>query len=134
MQISIGSLIPPHLYATGMPAVAAWAKELGLDVLDLPADFVEAAQVCRAHGLGVGAVMAAGTAQALSPDDRTREQGVQRMREQIRAMPGEGARILLLVLLPEDLAQPIAELAGDLPRNVPGDRGRARGGRCTGGH
>lgn len=109
MPISIGSLIPPNLYAAGMQTVAAWAKDVGLDVLDLPHDFAEAAQVCRAHGLGVGAVMAAGTAQALSADDRKRDQGVQRMREQIRALGSTGVRILLLVLVPEDHAQPIAD-------------------------
>jgi sugar phosphate isomerase/epimerase len=109
MGVTIGTLIPPKLAAQGIEAVARWAKELGLGVLDLRDDFVEAAQVCRQHGLGVGAVEVAGTGALLSADDARREQAVARVRERIRAMPEAGAGILFLCLVPEDRTQKIAD-------------------------
>ncbi len=109
MGVTIGTLIPPKLAAQGIEQVARWAKEIGLEVLDLRDDFVETAPVCRRHGLGIGAVEVAGTGALLSPDDGRREQAVAQVCEQIRAMPGVGARILFLCLVPEDRTQKIAD-------------------------
>jgi sugar phosphate isomerase/epimerase len=112
MPISIGMLLnAPKLRAEGLETLAAWAKGVGLDALELerPEDYSEAAQVCRARGLQISGVRGAGGAQTLSRDDRTREVAVNRMREQIRALPQAGSRVLILVLVPEDRAQPIAD-------------------------
>ena len=109
MAISIGTLIPPKLAATGIESVATWAKGIGLGALDLPEDFSKGAEVCREHGLRVGAVNGTGQAQLISKDDRKREGAVARLRDQIRAMPAAGAHLLFLCLVPEDRAQPIAD-------------------------
>ena len=109
MKVSIGPLIPPKLAAQGIESVVTWAKGIGLGALDLPEDFAVAAQVCRAHGLCVGAVNGAGGSQLLSKDGRKREQAVARLRDQIRAMRAVDARVLFFCLVPEDRAQPIAD-------------------------
>jgi len=109
MNVSIGTLIPPRLAAQGIESVVAWAKEAGLGALDLPEDFARAAELCKAHGLRVGAVNGTSGAKLIGKDERAREQAVERVREQIRAMPASGARILFFCLVPEDRAQPISE-------------------------
>ena len=109
MPVAIGTLIPPKLAARGGEFVAAWAKEIGLQALDLPVDFVELARACRAQGLRVGAVMAAGGGKLLSADEATRGEAVERLRAQIRSMPEAGATVGLLVLVPDDHSQKIAD-------------------------
>jgi sugar phosphate isomerase/epimerase len=109
MAIAIGTLIPPKLRAQGIEVVAAWAKGIGLGALDLPEDFSHAAQVCREHGLRIGSVNGVGPGQLISKDDHRREEAVTRLREQIRALPGVGARVVFLCLVPEDRTQPIAD-------------------------
>ena len=108
MAIPIGMLIPPKLNQLGLPAVVAWAKQVGLTALDLPEDFAAAAQLCQAHGLRVGAVWGASQGRLLSPDPGRRAEAVVRLLSQIRAMPAAGARVLFLCLTPEDVTQPIA--------------------------
>src|SRR5687767_931981 len=112
MAISIGMLLnAPKLRAGGMETLAAWAKNIGLDALEMerPEDYAEAAPLCRARGLQISGVRGASGAQTLSRDERTREDAVRRMREQIRALPQAGSRVLILVLVPEDPMQPIAD-------------------------
>jgi sugar phosphate isomerase/epimerase len=109
MNVAIGMLIPPRIAAQGIESVVTWARDVGLGALDLPEDFARGAELCREHGLRVGAVNGAGMARLLSKNERTREQAVSRLEEQIRAMPTAGARTLFLCLVPEDRAQPIAE-------------------------
>lgn len=109
MALAIGTLIPPRLWAKGISFVADWAKQVGLQTLDLPADFEEAAGVCRARGLRIGAVNGVEMGRLIGRDDRAREQAVARLRAQIRAMPAMGARVLFLCLVPEDRTQPIAD-------------------------
>lgn len=107
--VTIGTLIPPRLAKQGIDAVVTWAKEAGLGAIDLPEEFERGAELCRQHGLRVGAVNGATPGQLISPDDRKRERAVRRLREQIRAMPGLDARVLFLCLVPEDRGQKIAD-------------------------
>ncbi len=109
MAISIGMLIPPKLRSHGIEAVATWAKAAGLGALDLPEDFEGAARVCREHGLRVGAVWGTAQAALLSPDTRKRAEAVDRLTNQIRAMPAAEAGVLFLCLVPENAAQTIAD-------------------------
>ena len=109
MAVAIGTLIPPKLAARGIEFVAGWAKGIGLQALDLPQDFVEPARVCREHGLRVGAVMGAGGGKLLSADEGTRAQAVEQLQAQIRAMPAAGAKVVLMVLVPDDHSQRIAD-------------------------
>ncbi len=109
MGVSIGMLIPPQLYAQGITAVVRWASSIGVHVLDLPQDWEEAAVVCRAHQLRVGAVTGAGMAQLISPDDAMREAAVVRLSKQIRAMAAADVRVLFLCLVPQDPTQRLAD-------------------------
>ena len=56
MAIALGMIIPPKVGDQGIATVAAWAREVGLDALDLPQDFAAPARVCRAQGLEIGTV------------------------------------------------------------------------------
>jgi sugar phosphate isomerase/epimerase len=109
MAIPIGMLIPPRIGEQGIEVVVAWAKQLGLGALDLPEDYAQAAQACRAQGLRVGAVWGAGQGRLLSRDDRQRAEAVARLQSQIRAMPTAGAEIIFLCLVPEERSQPVAD-------------------------
>jgi sugar phosphate isomerase/epimerase len=108
MATSIGMIIPPKIRAQGMQRVTAWAREVGLDALDLPADFTAAAQACREAGLRIGTVEARGLSRLLSEDGATRAQAISEISEQVRAMPALGARVLFVCFVPEQRAQPIA--------------------------
>ncbi len=109
MTIPIGTLIPPQLAAQGMDEVAAWAKRIGLGVLDLPENFMPGVQACQAQGLRVGAVNGAGSADLISRDEHKREQAVARLQEQIHTMSAAGASILFLCLVPEERNQAITD-------------------------
>ena len=109
MTIGIGPSIPPKLRAEGIEVVATWAKQIGLEALDLPADFAKDAKVCREHGLRIGTVWGEGQGKLISTNERTREQAVDRLRQQIRAMPGADARTVFLCLNPEDKTQATAD-------------------------
>ncbi len=109
MAIAIGMLIPPQMGVQGIGRVAAWARETGLDALDLPPDFAAAAQACRQQDLRIGTVAGRDIPRVLSPDDGAREQAVAAITQQIREMAEADARVLFMCLVPEDRAQPIAQ-------------------------
>ena len=108
MAIALGMLIPPRMGDQEIATVAAWARETGLDALDLPPDFAAGAQACRAQGLRIGTVAGRSVSQTLSPDDSTREQAVAALTRQIHEMADAEARVLFMCLVPEDRAQPVA--------------------------
>ncbi len=109
MAITLGMIIPPKVGDQGIATVAAWAREVGLDVLDLPQDFAAAARVCRAQGLGIGTVAGRSVAQTLNADEGARERAVDAITQQIREMASVDARVLFMCLVPEDRSQPIAQ-------------------------
>lgn len=108
MTVGIGMIIPPKIRAAGMETVTSWAREVGLDALDLPADYAAGAQACGAAGLRIGTVEGKGVGRLLSEDGATRGQAVAEIVEQVRAMPAVGARVLFVCLVPEHRGQPIA--------------------------
>ena len=109
MATPIGTLISPRLAAEGMESVAAWARSIGLAALDLRADFQDAARLCTAQGLRIGAVDAAQPGALISPDEQTREAAVDAVKAQIQGMAEVEARVLFMCLVPQDRAQPIAD-------------------------
>jgi sugar phosphate isomerase/epimerase len=108
MAISLGLRIPDALGDLSITEVVAFAREAGLDVLDLRADFAPAAEACRAAGLGIGSVDGVVSGELISPDDATRERAVAAICDQIAAMAAAGARAMFLCLVPKDKAQPIS--------------------------
>ena len=108
MTIGIGMLIPPKIRAQGIEGVISWAREVGLDALDLPADFSAAAQACGTAGMRIGTVEGKGVGRLISEDEATRKQAMTEVAEQIRAMPAAGAGVLFACLVPESRTQPIA--------------------------
>jgi len=109
MAITLGMIIPPKVGDQGIATVAAWAREVGLDVLDLPQDFAASARVCRAQGLGIGTVAGRSVAQTLNADEGARERAVDAIAQQIREMASVDARVLFMCLVPENRSQPIAQ-------------------------
>jgi sugar phosphate isomerase/epimerase len=108
MAISLGLRIPDDIGKLSITNVVAFAKDVGLDALDLRADFAAAAEACRAGGLGIGSVDGVVAGELISPDDATRERAVTALREQITAMSAAGARTMFLCLVPRDDTQTIA--------------------------
>ncbi len=108
MAIGIGMLIPPKIRAQGIEKVATWAREVGLNALDLPVDFAAPAEVCRQAGLRIGTVEGKGVGRLLSEDEATRKQAIAEISDQIKAMPAAGAQVMFVCLVPEDRTQSIS--------------------------
>ena len=108
MAISLGMRIPDALRPQSIEDVAAFVKQVGLDALDLPAEFSAAAEACRASGLRLGTVDGVVMGELVSPDDAARAQAVEALQAQIAAMARIGATTLFLCLVPRDNGQPIA--------------------------
>ncbi len=108
MTIRLGMRIPDDLRALTIQEVATFAREIGLDVLDLPHLESDAVHACRDQGLGIGSVDGVVSGELISPDDAVREQSVDALRAQIAAMAGFEAKVLFLCLVPQDKTQTIA--------------------------
>lgn len=108
MAVSLGMRIPDAMRNLPIAEVAAFARDAGLDVLDLRADFASTAAACRAAGLGLGSVDGVVAGELISPDDATRERAVADLCNQISSMAAAGARTMFLCLVPRDDAQTIA--------------------------
>lgn len=109
MANPIGMLIPSKMNAHGMAWVTAWARDNGLQALDVPNNDPEPARAVLAAGLRIGTMGTRNQGHLMSPDDTRREQAVQALCEQIAGMPGQGAHVLFLCLVPDNPAQPITE-------------------------
>src|SRR5438128_1573582 len=102
MTISLGLRIPDDMRVLSIADVVAFAKDAGLDALDLRSDFADAATACRSGGLGIGSVDGVVSGELISPDDATRERAVTALCDQIAAMGADGARTMFLCMVPED--------------------------------
>jgi sugar phosphate isomerase/epimerase len=101
--------IPPHIGRQGIPQAAAFAKEIGLDVLDVPALTPEIKQALDNAGLGVGSVDASGIGQLLSRDESRRVEAAEKLKRQIADIGALGGKVLFVCLVPEDKTVPRKE-------------------------
>ncbi|SFS68059.1 sugar phosphate isomerase/epimerase [Paenibacillus sp. BC26] len=109
MTYSIGMRIPPIIGRGGIRNTAAWAAEIGLDILDVSELTSEAKQACNEFGIGIGSVDARHTAQLLSRDDARRSEAVEATKRQMDTMAELGGSVMFMCLVPEDLSLPRSE-------------------------
>lgn len=109
MAVSLGLRLPGAIGRLPVDEIVAFAREAGLDVLDLPANFAPAVGPCRAGGLGVGSVDGVVAGELISADEGTRAQAVESLSRQVAMMSQAGLHTLFLCLVPKSDAQPIAQ-------------------------
>ncbi|WP_274651423.1 sugar phosphate isomerase/epimerase family protein [Paenibacillus humicola] len=109
MSVKLGMRIPPKIGAEGIEKAAVWAKEAGLDVLDVPRLNPEVKEACAKAGIGIGSVDAAGVGRLLSRDERRRAEAAASIKEQMTAMSQQGGSVMFMCLVPEDPALPRKE-------------------------
>lgn len=109
MSFQLGMRIPPHIGKQGIEKVAAFAAEVGLDVLDVPALTPEIKQACESAGLGIGSVDAAGIGRLLSKDESRRIEAAEALKKQIAEIGALGGTVLFVCLVPEDRTVPRRE-------------------------
>jgi sugar phosphate isomerase/epimerase len=107
MAISLGLRLSGVLRGLSFDEVVAFAKDTGLDVLDLPPD-PAAMEACRTQGVGIGTVDGIAMGELVSADDAERERAVTALCEQIGGLPKAGAHTLFLCLVPKSNEQAIA--------------------------
>ncbi|MGH2386592.1 MAG: hypothetical protein ACRDIE_00195, partial [Chloroflexota bacterium] len=108
MAIALGMRLTGALRGVPISDTAAFARQAGLDALDLPADFSAGADACRAGGLRIGTVDGVGAGELISADDAVRERAVTAIRDQIGALARSNIRVIFLCLVPRDNGQTIA--------------------------
>ena len=100
--------IPGKMREMGFDALAAWAKEAGLEAVDLPSpDAGAKAALDRGARRRLGG--RAGVGASLSKDEKARAEGVAQIKEDIDAMVSLGMTTLFCCLIPADPATPRAE-------------------------
>lgn len=109
-RFPIGMRIPPKIGAEGPEAVAAWARSVGLEALDLGAAqaTLENVEILRRHGLQLGTVDAVGVGDLLSRDPERRQRGQRALMEQIDRVAALGGKVIFICLIPgeKDMARP----------------------------
>lgn len=106
MNFKIGMRIPPKIGAEGIENTAAWAAEIGLDVLDVPKLTSEIKQACKRAGIGIGSVDASQVGRLLSRDEVRRADAVESVKKQISEIAQLGGSVMFMCLVPEDHTLP----------------------------
>jgi hypothetical protein len=109
MSILLGLRLPGAIRRLPFEDIAVFAREAGLDALDLPADFAGAVEPCRANNLAVGSVDGVVAGELISADERMRAQAVDSLTRQIVTMSQAGLHTLFLCLVPKNDDQAIAQ-------------------------
>ncbi len=102
----IGMRIPPKMGAQGMENLAQWAKQAGLDVIDVPYYNEEVKEILEGAGLEVGSidgVGAVGLTNLLSEDEIKRSEAVNALKQQLSDISKIGGKTVFICLAPEDL-------------------------------
>src|SRR5690625_1421872 len=100
MHYDIGMRIPPKIGEKKFEQIAKWAKDIGLDVLDVPRLTPEIKGICEKYGLKVGTVDIGGP--IISSNRETRERAIENLKEEMEAIAELGGKVLFMVLIPED--------------------------------
>jgi sugar phosphate isomerase/epimerase len=108
MPISLGVRLTGDMRRMSIDDVVTFAGTVGLDAVDVPADFSAWIEPCRSGGLRVGSVDGVASGDLISPDDAVRERAVNRIRDQVAGMAKGGLRVMFLCMVPRDNNQTIA--------------------------
>ncbi|WP_308634140.1 sugar phosphate isomerase/epimerase family protein [Paenibacillus silvisoli] len=109
MTFQIGMRIPPIIGKAGIQQTAAWAAEVGLDLLDVPDLTPEIKQACRDAGIGIGSVDVRHTAKLLSRNEVVRAEASEALKLQMDTISELGGKVLFMCLVPEDITLPRQE-------------------------
>jgi sugar phosphate isomerase/epimerase len=109
MAVKLGLRLPDELRTLPVEEVSAFARETGLDAVDLLRYSPEMVQAYRAQGVGIGSVDGIFSGKLISPASAVREQAVAELCRQIDAMTALDLKVLFLCLVPEDDHQSIAQ-------------------------
>lgn len=99
-RFPIGMRIPGKIGAEGLDAVALWARQVGLDALDVGDLTPQSRDVLARHGLVLGTVDAVGTGDILSRDGERRRRGTEALLAQMERVAALGAKVLFICLIP----------------------------------
>jgi sugar phosphate isomerase/epimerase len=108
MPISLGVRLTGEMRRMNVDGVVSFAREAGLDALDLPSDFASWTAPCREGGLRVGSVDGVGAGDLISPDDAVRERAVAAISAQAVEMAKADLQVMFLCLVPRDNNQSIS--------------------------
>jgi len=101
--MKIGMRIPGKIGALGIARVAAWAKEIGLDAVDLPGPDAEAKAAVEKAGLEVGSVDIMGPFNGiLVRDEAKRQESLARAKAELDKMAELGLKTVFACLIPAD--------------------------------
>lgn len=95
--------IPGKIGALGMEAIASWAKEIGLDAIDLGGPDAQAKAIVEKAGLEVGSVDIMGPlAGILTRDEAKRAEALARAKDELDKMAELGLKTVFTCLIPPD--------------------------------
>lgn len=108
--MKVGMRIPGKIGALGMEAAASWAKEVGLDAIDIGGPDAQAKAIIEGAGLEVGSVDIMGSlAGILTRDEAKRKDSIARSKEELDKMAELGLKTVFTCLVPADRDLPRRE-------------------------
>ncbi|HET7615359.1 MAG TPA: sugar phosphate isomerase/epimerase, partial [Bacillales bacterium] len=105
----IGMRLPPRIGKQPVDAIAEWAVETGLGVLDVHRLTPEIKETSDKHHLEIGTVDAVRMGELLSKDEKVRSDAAVAVQQQIKEIAELGGGVLFMCLVPPDLSQPRSE-------------------------
>lgn len=101
----VGMRIPGHIGKLPIEEQIAFAKEIGLDAIDLPGPDPEYKKALDEAGLLVGSFDIGGVGESLHKDESIRARGVQRIKDDLAKAAELGLKTAFICLVPADHAQ-----------------------------
>lgn len=109
MNNPIGMRIPPHFGKEGIEYTAKWAKENGIEVLDLPILDESVKNILSSYQIGIGSIDGkgcVGNTDILSEDEGKRWNAVLSLKEQFEQVSALGGSVIFMCLVPENSLLP----------------------------
>jgi sugar phosphate isomerase/epimerase len=100
--VKIGMRIPGKIGALGLEAVAVFAKEIGLDAVDIGSPDAQAKAAIENAGLQVGSVDIMGLANLLTRDEAKRNEALAQAKEDLDKMAQLGLTTVFTCLIPPE--------------------------------
>lgn len=104
--VHVGMRIPGHIGKLSIQEQVAFAKEIGLDAIDLPGPDPEYKKALDEAGLKAGSVDIGGISESLHKDESIRAKGVERVKQDIAKAAELGLKTAFVCLVPADHAAP----------------------------
>src|SRR5690606_349009 len=105
----VGMRIPGHIAKLPVEEQIAFAKEVGLDAIDLPSPDPAYKKALDEAGLLSGSFDVAGVSETLHKDESVRARGVERMKQDLAKAAELGLKTAFICLVPADHTMPRRE-------------------------